>query len=97
MNAATIEFLTTLEAVIASRRDSNASGSYTAQLFAAGLPRMAQKVGEEGVELAIAAVQDDDARVTSEAADLLYHLLVLLRARDLELADVVQELERRHR
>ena len=59
--------------------------------------KVAQKIGEEGVELALAAAAQDRDRVTAEAADLLYHLLVVLRLRDLTLADVVAELERRHR
>jgi phosphoribosyl-ATP pyrophosphohydrolase/phosphoribosyl-AMP cyclohydrolase len=59
--------------------------------------RIAQKVGEEGVELALAGVGGDRAQVIGETADLLYHVLVLLAARDVSLADVVQELERRHR
>ena len=91
-------FLETLEGVIERRlQESSPDGSYTARLAAQGTLKVAQKVGEEAVELAIAAAAQDRAHVTAEAADLLYHLLVLLRLRDLKLADVVAELESRHR
>jgi phosphoribosyl-ATP pyrophosphohydrolase/phosphoribosyl-AMP cyclohydrolase len=90
------DFLTRLEQVIEQRRIEPGSGSYTASLFAAGPSRIAQKVGEEAVELALASVGPDRARITSEAADLVYHLLVLLRQHGLRLADVVHELEQRH-
>ena len=92
-----IAFLTELEAVIRSRRATAADNSYTRTLFDRGTAYIAQKVGEEGVELAIAAVQGDKARTVSEAADLVYHLLVLLEASDLALADVANELATRHR
>src|SRR5690606_19582763 len=96
--SAGIDFLTALERVIAARlADASAEQSYTARLVQQGIVKVAQKVGEEGVELALAAAAQDDARVTSEAADLLYHVIVLLRARGLRLEDVVGELERRHR
>ena len=90
------EFLDTLERVIKTRLEQAPEGSYTARLAAQGTAKVAQKVGEEGVELALAAVAEDKARVTSEAADLLYHLTLLLAARGSSLADVVAELERRH-
>lgn len=92
-----IDFLQKLEAVVAERLASAPEGSYTARLAAQGVLKVAQKIGEEGVELALAAAAQDRDRVTAEAADLLYHLLVVLRLRDLTLADVVAELERRHR
>ncbi len=92
-----IDFLLRLEAVIDQRRAASSDQSYTASLFAAGSMRMAQKVGEEAVELALASIQPDRARVVCEAADLVYHLLVLLRARDISLADVAEELASRHR
>ncbi len=92
-----IEFLTTLESVIQQRIESPPEGSYTATLLADGPSRIAQKVGEEGVELALASVTGGDDDVKNEAADLLYHLLVLLNARDITLADVVSTLESRHR
>jgi phosphoribosyl-ATP pyrophosphohydrolase/phosphoribosyl-AMP cyclohydrolase len=90
-------FLETLELVIARRLSDAPEGSYTARLAAQGTLKVAQKVGEEGVELALAAAAQDKGRVVAEAADLLYHLLLLLRLRELKLADVVAELEDRHR
>ena len=73
------------------------AGSYTTALFDGGVRRMAQKVGEEGVETALAAVAEDDTALLGEAADLLFHLQVLLRARGLSLADAVAVLRERHR
>jgi phosphoribosyl-ATP pyrophosphohydrolase/phosphoribosyl-AMP cyclohydrolase len=90
-------FLETLESVIERRLEEAPEGSYTARLAAQGTIKVAQKVGEEGVELALAAAAQDKGRVVAEAADLLYHLLLLLRLRELKLADVVAELESRHR
>lgn len=95
--ASGIGFLAQLESVVAARIAENPEGSYTAKLFARGVKRMAQKVGEEGVEVALAAQAGDAAELVSESADLLYHLTLLLRARDLGLADVARELEARHR
>lgn len=92
-----LRFLTRLEKVIQKRRKIPSPGSYTAGLFAAGMPKIAQKVGEEAVELALEAVAGDDDRLLNEAADLLYHYLVLLAARNKNLADVAQILENRHR
>ncbi len=89
-------FLTQLEQVIAERRDARQDTSYTASLLASGRQRIAQKVGEEGVELALAGVGDDRSRVMAETADLLYHVLVLLAVHQVSLQEVVQELERRH-
>lgn len=91
-----VRFLSRLEEVIAARVDDDADGSYTASLARQGVLKVAQKLGEEGVELALAAVAQDEGRVTAEAADLIYHLLVLLKLRGLSLADVAGELERRH-
>jgi phosphoribosyl-ATP pyrophosphohydrolase len=91
-----LAFLETLECVIAQRRKDAPEGSYTARLVAGGVKEVAQKVGEEAIELALAAVGEDRARVTSEAADLLYHALLLLNVRGVALAEVVVELERRH-
>jgi phosphoribosyl-ATP pyrophosphohydrolase/phosphoribosyl-AMP cyclohydrolase len=82
--------------VIAKRSLDKPDGSYTARLLSQGPQRIAQKVGEEGVEVALASVGDDPAKVVSESADLMFHLLVLLRSRGLTLADVVKELESRH-
>jgi len=89
-------FLETLETVIERRLNEAPEGSYTARLAAQGTLKVAQKVGEEGVELALAAVAQDKNRVVDEAADLLYHVLLLLRLRELKLADVIAELETRH-
>ncbi len=89
-------WLNELAALIDRRRQAGGEGSYVASLFAAGGKRMAQKVGEEGVETALAAVVGDDAELRSEAADLLFHLLVLLRSRDLDLGDLVRTLAARH-
>jgi phosphoribosyl-ATP pyrophosphohydrolase/phosphoribosyl-AMP cyclohydrolase len=86
-----------LQEVVRERADAPLEQSYTARLLAAGLPRVAQKVGEEGVETALAAVTADDEALAGEAADLLYHLIVLLHARGLALEDVVAVLEQRHR
>jgi phosphoribosyl-ATP pyrophosphohydrolase/phosphoribosyl-AMP cyclohydrolase len=91
-----LAFLATLESTIADRIAEKPEGSYTARLYAQGPNRIAQKLGEEGVEAALAAVTRDDKGVVSECADLLYHLLVLLKSRNLALQDVVQELASRH-
>lgn len=92
-----LEFLSRLEAVIAERLRDPPPGSYTAELAAGGSAKIARKVGEEGVELALAGVAEDADRVRDEAADVIYHVLVMLAVRGLNLADVVAELERRHR
>ncbi len=89
-------FLRQLEDVIQQRIAEKPDGSYTAQLFAQGPSRIAQKVGEEGLETALATVTRDDKGVLSEAADLVYHLLLLLKSRNLSLQRVVQELQSRH-
>jgi phosphoribosyl-ATP pyrophosphohydrolase/phosphoribosyl-AMP cyclohydrolase len=91
------DVLAALDARIAERERERPVGSYTTTLFEAGVRRIAQKVGEEGVETALAAVVQDDAAVLGEAADLLYHLLVLLRARGLSLADARAVLTARER
>lgn len=87
--------LAELDAVIAQRAQELPEGSYTTRLFEGGIRRIAQKVGEEGVETALAAVAQDDDALLGEASDLLFHLLVLLRARGLSLADALQVLETR--
>ncbi len=89
-------FLAELDALVAGRHAELPAGSYTTSLFEGGIRRMAQKVGEEGVETALAAVAQDDAELLGEAADLLFHLTVLLRARGLSLADVAARLAQRH-
>lgn len=89
-------FVAELEQVIHTRKTANPETSYTAKLFQEGIKRIAQKVGEEGVEIALAAMGDDQVELTNEAADLLFHLLVLLQAKALKLADVVKVLKARH-
>jgi phosphoribosyl-ATP pyrophosphohydrolase/phosphoribosyl-AMP cyclohydrolase len=91
-----LAFIAALERVVAQRDEERPEGSYTTQLFEAGVKRIAQKVGEEGLETALAAVAGDREELANEAADLLYHLLVLLQASGLSLQDVVQTLESRH-
>lgn len=93
--AAPENFLATLDALVKARASDAPADSYTGKLFAAGVRRIAQKVGEEGVETALAAVAQDDQALLGEAADLIYHLLVLLRARGLGLADAVAVLAQR--
>ena len=90
-------FLSDLDALVASRERERPADSYTTQLFEAGVRRIAQKVGEEGVETALAGVVQDDQALLGESADLIYHLVVLLRARGLSLADVVALLATRYR
>jgi phosphoribosyl-ATP pyrophosphohydrolase/phosphoribosyl-AMP cyclohydrolase len=87
--------LTRLAATIAARAAERPEGSYTAQLLDQGVSKVSQKVGEEAVELVVAANAEDDARVAAEAADLVYHLLVLLQARGVTLGAVLRELEHR--
>ena len=89
-------FLAELDALVARRDAERPQGSYTTKLFEGGVRRIAQKVGEEGVESALAAVAQGDEDLLGEAADLLFHLTVLLRARGLSLADVADLLARRH-
>lgn len=84
-----------LDAMVDAREQQRPAGSYTASLFDAGLARIAQKVGEEGVEVALAAVTADDAALLGEAADLIFHLAVLLRARGRTLGDAIARLESR--
>lgn len=87
--------LALLERRIGDRASADPASSYTARLFAEGVRRVAQKVGEEGVETALAAVSGPDQEVAEEAADLVYHLLVLLRAREMALTQVLDVLARR--
>jgi len=91
-----LAFLDTLGEVIGARLTARPEGSYTARLAAAGVTRVAQKVGEEGLEVALAGAGGSDAEVVAEAADLLYHVLVLLRVRGLPLERVIGELRARH-
>ncbi|HEU4745128.1 MAG TPA: phosphoribosyl-ATP diphosphatase [Anaerolineales bacterium] len=83
--------------VIESRRQNPSDKSYTSSLFAEGLPKIAQKVGEEGTEVVVAALAQNDQRLIEEVADLTYHTLVLLAARGLHIEQVLAELEKRHR
>jgi len=92
-----IAFLATLEQVVEQRATQKPEASYTARLLEKGIAKVAQKVGEEGVETALAGVSDTNEKVIEESADLLFHLLVLLRARGVPLRDVVAKLESRHR
>ena len=87
--------LETLEEIIARRASASAESSYTRTLLDKGVAHCAKKFGEEAVEAILAAVAEDDAALRGEAADVLYHLLVMLKARSMPLADVVAELERR--
>lgn len=89
-------FLAYLEDLIIARKTADPKSSYTASLLQGPLRRAAQKVGEEGVETALAAVAETNDKLTSEAADLLYHLTVLLAAKDVPLSDVIKELQSRH-
>jgi phosphoribosyl-ATP pyrophosphohydrolase/phosphoribosyl-AMP cyclohydrolase len=90
-------FLEKLEAIIQDRLTGGAAESYTARLASEGIAKVAQKLGEEGVELALAAVVEADERVKEEAADLVYHLMLLLAVRGVPLHEVVAALEQRHR
>ncbi|MFQ3288538.1 MAG: phosphoribosyl-ATP pyrophosphohydrolase/phosphoribosyl-AMP cyclohydrolase [Alteromonadaceae bacterium] len=89
-------FLSHLEQVIASKRHESPETSYTASLFAEGTTKMAQKVGEEGVEVALAAVAETKEDLLGECADLFYHTLVLLQDKDVELSEVMAVLQKRH-
>lgn len=95
-NSPQLAFLYDLEQVIKARKGSDPASSYTASLFAKGVKRIAQKVGEEGVESALAAMAGDKQELANEAADLLFHLLVLLQTQELTLSDVVKVLQQRH-
>jgi phosphoribosyl-ATP pyrophosphohydrolase len=90
-----LEILAELSASIASRRGASPEESYTAKLLSQGVQRCAKKLGEEAVEVALAGVSGNKQELAAESADLLYHLLVLLEAADVRLADVMAELARR--
>lgn len=98
---ANLDFLNTLIDIIRERKqqmnEPEAASSYTVSLFHDGLNKIAQKVGEEAVELIIEAKDSDDERFRNEAADLVFHLLVLLEVKQIPLADVIKVLEARHR
>ena len=89
-------FLFELETLLKERKTASPESSYTARLYASGTKRIAQKVGEEGVETALAATVNDRAELTNEAADLMYHLMVLLQDQDLDLSAIIKRLKERH-
>ena len=95
--ASNIGFLDQLATLISERHKTMPEGSYTTSLFAKGKALIAQKVGEEGVELALARMKDDRAEMTNEAADLLFHMMVLLEDAGLSLADAISVLQNRHK
>jgi len=86
-----------LESLLAARKDADPESSYTASLYARGTKRISQKVGEEGVEVALAATSGDKAELVCESADLIYHLMVLLQDQGLSMSDVVNKLKERHK
>ena len=90
-----MDTLSRLEQIIAQRRDADPTQSYVASLHAKGLPQIARKLGEEGVEAAVATLSGSSEELVGEAADIVFHLLVALNARDIALADVLAELDRR--
>ncbi|WP_337227041.1 phosphoribosyl-ATP diphosphatase, partial [Escherichia coli] len=89
-------FLYQLEQLLAERKSADPETSYTAKLYASGTKRIAQKVGEEGVETALAATVNDRFELKNEASDLVYHLLVLLQDQGLDLGEVIDNLKNRH-
>jgi len=95
--ASDLGFLYQLEELLASRKNADPESSYTAKLYASGTKRIAQKVGEEGVETALAATVNDRFELTNEASDLMYHLLVLLQDQDLNFSAVIENLRQRHK
>ena len=96
-NTPAFTFLADLERVLAARKDADPKSSYTASLYNKGIKRIAQKVGEEGVETALAATVHDKEELKNEVADLLYHLTVLLQASDMSLNDALDVLRERHK
>lgn len=96
-NSASHSFLSKLEELIKERKTIMPKGSYTTELFAKGINKIAQKVGEEAVEVVIDAMANNKGRVKEESADLLYHLLVLLAHQNIEFSEVVDVLEKRHK
>ena len=95
--ASGIHFLNTLEEVIAQRKNTSADSSYVASLFQKGINKIAQKVGEEAVETVIEAKDNNDDLFIGEAADLLFHYLILLQAKGFNLTDITNELKKRHK
>ena len=90
-------FINYLEKIISEHKSSDPQKSYVAKLFNSGIKRIAQKIGEEGVEVALAAIDNDNQMLCEEIADLLFHLLILLQAKDLNLTDIIQVLQERNR
>ncbi len=95
--ALSTNFLEELEQIIDDRYEDRAEGSYTASLFEKGVAKIAQKVGEEAVEVVIESLRNEDEKFLGESADLIFHFLVLLRERGYQLKDVVEVLEERHK
>ena len=93
----TFSFLNELEKIIKDRLQNPKESSYTNFLAQEGVPKIAKKLGEEGVEVSLASVCENDKQLTSEAADLIYHLLVLLAVRGISFSDVVNELRKRNK
>ena len=96
MSKPDIDFIAELEGIVKARLAQGNDESYTVRLAAAGTKRIAQKVGEEGVELALAAVAGSQQEIVDEAADLVYHLIVLLADKGLSIGDIGQRLKARH-
>ena len=94
---AKIEFLNEITEIIKKRKLTQPENSYIAELMAEGLPKISQKLGEEAVEVVVAALAEDKARLVSESADLIFHLMILLDSKDLNILDVVKELDNRNK
>lgn len=94
---AKIEFLSEITDIIKKRRLTQPDNSYIAELIAQGLPKISQKLGEEAVEVVVAALAEDKERLVSEAADLIFHLMILLDSKDLTIENVVEELAKRNK
>ena len=95
-NFSTLSFLNNLEKIIKHRKENKIANSYTSALFKKGINKIAQKVGEEAVELVIEAKDDNEELFLNESADLIFHYLILLRAKDIELEDVIKILRERN-
>ncbi len=89
-------FIRELELIIQNRKEFPTPNSYTSELFAAGVSRMAQKIGEEGVEVALAAIEKENDAIKNEVADLFFHILILLRERNINFAEIIQLLKNRN-
>ena len=91
-----MDFLSELAQLIKQRKTQPQENSYTTKLFNDGIAHIARKVGEEGVEVVVAALKEQDEQLIAESSDLLYHLLVLLAARDISLEQVIAEMKKRN-